>query len=113
MSSPIAPKFGTPPPESDGPPFVARPYAYPNVYELQQTSGPQRLRLAPASDHIGLLRDLTSILPGPFSILYVLTLSRRDEAKPGRYQSPQPVETVILHSFLEEYRAFLEGDGRH
>lgn len=108
----INPKFGVPL-INDDPTGGSRLFAHPNVYELQTPSGFERLALAPAADHIELLRDLAEPLKGPFGILYVLTLSRLGEAKPGRYQIPQPTDAPMLNSFLVEYQEFFEGDARH
>jgi hypothetical protein len=112
LNDEINPKFGVPSKGEDWK-STSEPYAYPNVYEVQKTTEPERVALAPASDFVGLLRELAGVLSGPFGILYVLTLSRLGEAKPGRYQSPYPMEGVVLHSFLEDYGSFFEGDARH
>jgi hypothetical protein len=49
----------------------------------------------------------------PFGVLYVLLLSRKRVAEPGRYQSPVPLDRLVMESFFETFREFFEGDGRH
>ena len=52
------------------------PYRYPNVWAVEQTTGPERLVMAPAAHHIDLLIQLIRQLPEPFAILYVLVVPR-------------------------------------
>jgi hypothetical protein len=88
------------------------PYRYANTYDLQRTTGPLRLIIAPAANHTRLLLDLASCWRGPYGILYVLLTSRTDR-RPGRYQSPDTLSRSELAAFLAEHRTFLEADGRH
>ena len=87
-------------------------HTYPNSWAKQQTTGPQRLIIAPSSNHGDLLKDLLSLLPAPFGVLYVLLVSRCDNEL-GRYQSALPCGRDELESFLEEFKEYFEGDGRH
>jgi hypothetical protein len=87
-------------------------HEYPNVWAVEKTTGPDRLVIAPASGHVHLLKALFSVLQGPFWILYVLLVSRKDNL-PGRYQCPGPVSREECESFLVQYREYFEGDGRH
>ena len=88
------------------------PFRYANVYDLQRTTGPLRLVIAPAADHTRLLLALASCWRGPYGLLYVLLVSRTDQL-PGRYESPGVLPLAELASFLAEHAAFLESDGRH
>ena len=110
-----APKFGVPPrDDAPGEPlYQPVPYAYPGLWDVEPTTGPSRMLLAPASAHVDLVLDLTRQLPGPFGVLYVLLLSRLGSSAPGRYQGPVPLDRPVMESFLERFRDFFEGDGRH
>ena len=106
------PKFGVPPPRDD-PRVEPFPYQYPGLWDMEPTTGPSRMVLAPAAGHVDLLLDLSRRLDEPFGVLYVLLLSRLGVAEPGRYQGPVPLDRAVMESFLEEFRDFFEGDGRH
>jgi hypothetical protein len=88
------------------------PFAYPNVWQQEKTTGPDRLVIAPASGQIELLRKLLGILPEPFGILYVLLVPRGD-VEPGRYQSPTPASRAEVDAVLTRFSDYLENDGRH
>jgi len=88
------------------------PFVYPNVWAKEQTSGGERLAIAPRSGYVNLLEDLTSSFEEPFQLLYVLVVPR-SEASPGRYQSEFSFDTSQLKSFLALYSDFLEQDARH
>jgi hypothetical protein len=103
-------KFGA---MADGPPREMAAFAYPNRWAIERTTGPERLVIAPAQDHVDLMLDLARELREPFGILYVLLLSRFDKASPGRYQSPTPCDRQAMGSFFQKFKAFFEGDGRH
>jgi len=99
-------KFGNPGPED-------RPHVYPNVWTDEKTSdGGSRLLIAPSTDHVGLLIQLLQPMPEPFWLLYVLIVNR-GESELGRYQSPAPQTRDGAERFLEDFRTFLEKDGRH
>lgn len=88
------------------------PFRYSDIYELQKTTGPQRLAIAPAGNQIELLLNLAQTLPEPFGILYVLLVSREGNDL-GRYQSPAPIGGKKLENFLVQFQDYLELDGRH
>src|SRR5947208_3394735 len=104
--TPIRPKFGVPPSPQDKDIFEPRPFHYPNLFDVQEIKGPQRIVLAPAARHIDLLLALLAELAEPFGILYVLLLSRLGKAEPGRYQSPQPVGRIILNNSVRDFETF-------
>ncbi len=89
------------------------PYVYPDVWQKQQTTGPERIVFAPASGQTDLIIELTRLLPEPFGILYVLLVPRTGENEPSRYQSGQPCDRNELEAFLNQFRDFFECDGRH
>jgi hypothetical protein len=82
------------------------------VYEWERTTGPARLIIAPASNHVDLLLALAQCWRGPFWVLYVLVVERGG-GQAGRYQTPEPLRFAALEAFLTEYQHFLEGDARH
>src|SRR5687767_2206433 len=88
------------------------PFAYPNIWTQQATTGPDRLVIAPASGHVALMRKLMDILPEPFGILYVL-LVPRGGGEAGRYQCPAPCSRADVDAFLTRFQEFFETDGRH
>ena len=97
-------KFGWKPEESQR-------YRYPNVWSREKTSGPERLIIAPTSDHISLMIELSKVMPEPFGVLYVLTVPRGEEA-PARYQSAEPIGRQATVQFLSRFKQFFESDGR-
>jgi hypothetical protein len=88
------------------------PHGYDNLFEVRKTTGPAQLVIAPATNHVGLMIELSRVLPEPFCILYVLTVPRSDALR-GRYQSPRRLSRSGVESFLTEYQDFFERDGRH
>ena len=89
-----------------------QPYIYPNIWEIEQTAGPQRLVIAPAAQHIDLLIELVRLLPEPFGMLYVLVVPRGHSGEPGRYQSAQPCDRDELEAFLRHFQTYFESDAR-
>ena len=87
-------------------------HQYNDIWEREKTSGPWRLVIAPATDHIEWMIALASVLPEPFNILYILQVPR-GVGEAGRYQSAEPVSREEMETFLRRFRAFLETDGRH
>jgi hypothetical protein len=87
-------------------------FTYPNVWAQEVTTGPDRLVIAPSGQYIDLLIEMLSVMEGPFGFLYVLVVPRGEKGA-GRYQSPEPLSLNEVRTFLERYRDFFEGDGRH
>ena len=87
-------------------------YEYPNEWAIEKTTGPARLIIGPARDHVNLLRDLLQVMKEPFDLLYVLVVPRSEDA-PGRYQTPFPLSREDILAFLHRFQHFLESDGRH
>ena len=88
------------------------PHHYDDSWDIEQTTGPQRLIIGPSGGGVDLLIKLTRVLPEPFGILYVLLVSRRGN-RPARYQCPYPCSRSEMESFLLEFREYFESDGRH
>ena len=88
------------------------PYRYSNCWDIEKTSGPERLVIGPESRQVELLLKLTQTLAEPFGILYVLLVSRNDH-EPARYQSPYPCDRGEMESFFRSFTDFFESDGRH
>jgi len=89
-----------------------REHRYPNLWQRECTSGPDRLVIAAYGDHIELMIELTRRMAEPFGILYVL-VTPRGAGREGRYQNPEPVSREQMEEFLREFKSFFEGDGRH
>ena len=88
------------------------PYRYGDSWDIEETTGPQRLVIGPSGGCVDLLTRLTRVLPEPFGILYVLLVSRTGN-RPGRYQCPYPCSRNEMESFLLEFSEYFETDGRH
>jgi hypothetical protein len=88
------------------------PFSYPDIWDVEETPAYERLVIAPSSNQIDLLLELTRILPEPFGILYVLIVSRANRGI-GRYQNPQPASRTEMESFLKDFQHFFENDARH
>lgn len=87
-------------------------HRYPDAWDLQRTTGPDRLVLAPAERQIDLILDLLRPLPAPFGVLHVLVVSRCGNAA-ARRQEPAPMQLRDVAGFLREFEEFFERDGRH
>jgi hypothetical protein len=88
------------------------PYQYKNIWARENTSGPERLVIVPASGYIDLLSKLSTVMSAPYFLLYVLQVPRSEVAA-GRYQNPEPISRDELISFLRQFGNLIEGDGRH
>lgn len=88
-----------------------RRYDHADTFEIESTTGPLRLKIAPSRDHLALLMELAEHLSEPFKILYVLVVSR-GQHEPGRYESGL-LSRQDVASFLSRFRDYLENDGRH
>jgi hypothetical protein len=90
------------------------PHEYGDVYFEQPCGDGRRLVIGPSANPVALLAELAGELQGnPWFVLYVLLVPRQGNREPGRYQS-RPFEShAALTSFLQSFRAFFEGDGRH
>jgi len=102
-------KFGTVRDEHD---TEVKRFSFPNLWNIEKTSGPERLVIAPEAGHVDLLIELSRTLPEPFGILYVLVVPRGGNEE-GRYQSDAPANRSVTESFLNEFRDFFENDARH
>lgn len=87
-------------------------HRYGDLWDIQPTTGPERLIAAPSSGHVSLMEALMEELPEPFGILYVLIVSRGSH-EPARYESPSPTDRKTTLAFLREYEEFFERDARH
>jgi hypothetical protein len=71
-----------------------------------------RLDIGASNDHVKLLKDLLTVLQGPFRLLYVL-VSPRSGQQDGRYEHPLEFDRDAVSRFLDRYGVALEQDGRH
>jgi hypothetical protein len=89
------------------------PFAASHAFRIEpEGHGPARIMAAPDRDQIGLLIELSRLLPAPFHVVYV-ALATRGLRPSGRYQSQRPLARQALESFLARHRELLERDGRH
>ena len=87
-------------------------HVYPDIWEREQTTGPDRLVIAPSANHTHYLSQLAELWSSDFWILYVLLVSRGDN-ETGRYESPVALSFDELRSFLDEFAVYFNTDGRH
>jgi hypothetical protein len=90
---------------------VEQPFEYGNVFSREVVRGVSRLRIALDDAHGRCLWALTSLLIGPFQLLYVLHTTRTDAAL-GRYESPV-LNVEAVEAFLDRFARFLSEDSRH
>ena len=107
MSTESLPKLGA------GPWHLRMPVRYPNVYSVEQTTGPQRLIIGPSARHVEVLLSLAESWRRDYYLLYILLVPRLGKREPGRYQSPGPLSFEQVATFCRHFAPFLEGDGRH
>jgi hypothetical protein len=86
-------------------------FRYSNTFQVERTTGPDRLRIGVGEAPLSLLWKLAFSQPPPFYVLYVLHTSRCGSPL-GRYQSPS-VEFEAVNDFLAEFCEFLTDDSRH
>jgi hypothetical protein len=81
-----------------------------NTFRREQTTGPERLVLAPAPSAVPVVRAMAAALDEPVYLLFVLRVSRRGR-EPGRYQSDLLTHEQ-LGEFLDEFGEFFDRDPR-
>lgn len=86
-------------------------FRYSNTFQIERTTGPDRLRIGAEDGHISWLFRLAVPLSPPFFLLYVLHTSRCGNEL-GRYQSPE-IQFSEVDAFMTEFCEFLTDDGRH
>ncbi|MHC4542198.1 MAG: hypothetical protein ACYTEK_15155 [Planctomycetota bacterium] len=91
---------------------VRRQYRYGNLFRKEVHTDWSRVTIAPKEKQISLMLEIAKDWGGPYGILYVLKLSRRDH-KTARYQSPEPCSFDELKRFADTFEDYFEGDGRH
>ena len=67
-----------------------------DLWEVEATTGPSRIVIAPSRNHVDLLLELSSSWKGLRTILYILLTSRCDN-KLGRYESPAITQAQLSH----------------
>jgi hypothetical protein len=76
------------------------PFRYPNCFNTEKTTGPDRLCMGVDDAQISWLWKLALSLPAPYYVLYILHTSWC-ENQPGRYQSPA-IDFQVLNGFMAE-----------
>lgn len=89
------------------------PVRYPNVYAVEQTTGPERLIVGPVGNHVEVLLSMAELWQREYYLLYVLLVPRLGKRAPGRYQSPCPLSFEQVSTFCRRFSSFLQGDARH
>ena len=90
---------------------VITPFRYSSRFQIEKTTGPDRLRIGLDEAQISLLWKLALTLATPYFVLYVLHTSRCGNQL-GRYQSPA-LDFQALNGFMAEFTEFLTNDARH
>jgi hypothetical protein len=88
------------------------PYEYPDVWAIENTTGPDRLVIATKSHYVRLLLELARFMDAPYGVLYVLTVPRGG-GEAGRYQHPSRLSFDELELFLYTHQELLEQDARN
>jgi len=86
-------------------------FVYPHTFAFENPHGRPRIAIAPRSNQVQMLMELSESIREPFDLLYVLVVPR-GEAETGRYQSSYTFTHVQLREFLSSFSNFLENDGR-
>ena len=88
-------------------------HAYRNAAErIRYRDGTECLLVTSEGSLTDLMKELGRCLPGDWYFLYVLLITHTED-QPGRYQSP-PIECYDgVSALLDQYKPFLDGDGRH
>ena len=87
-------------------------YRHGNVFTPEVHSDWSRVTIAPKEKHISVMLEIAKDWGGPYGILYVLKVPRRDH-KAARYQSPEPCSFDALKHFADTFEEYFEQDGRH
>jgi len=75
------------------------PFCYPDVYAVEETTGPQRLVVGPAGDHVEVLLSLAEVWQQDYYLLYVLEHADRDlVAFSHRQRTLQLLDVHRLHT---------------
>lgn len=90
---------------------VEIPHVWGNLYEKQQTTGPQRLCIAAAGGFADLMLRMVMLTGGPCKLLYILHTARWG-SETLRYESPA-LDLQQVTEFFEQFSEYLENDGRH
>ncbi len=83
-------------------------FDYGKLYQNSESS----IKISSNKNQVELLSKLLDNLNPPFYILYVLVVSRTNK-KQRRYQSPLFKSKAEIIEFLENYKVYIETDGRH
>jgi len=87
-------------------------YRHTNLFRKEIRSDWSRITIAPKEKHVALMLEIMKNWPGPYGILYVLKVPRRDH-QAARYQSPEPCSYEELEHFACTFQEYFEGDARH
>lgn len=91
---------------------VKRRYRYGNLFMREVYADWSRVAIAPREKQVSLMLEIAKEWAGPYGILYVLKLSRRNH-ETARYQAPEPCSFDDLKRFAETFEDYFEKDGRH
>lgn len=85
---------------------------YGEIFEIETTDSYRRIKVAADNNQVDLMLKLCSNLTPPYFVLYVLVISRIKN-EPGRYQSKQIESLNEVEIFLNEFKDYIQTDGRH
>lgn len=91
---------------------VKRRYHYGNLFRHEVYADWSRVTIVPREKQVSLMLEIAKDWAGPYGILYVLKVSRRNH-KAARYQSLEPCSFDQLKRFADTFEDYFEGDGRH
>ncbi len=87
-------------------------FSYGNIFQVEKTTGPDRLIIAPDKHQVDILLSLAQLWNRDYFLLYVLLVSRLGHFA-GRYESAILLTFKETEHFCTTFKAFLETDGRH
>ncbi|MGO4449631.1 hypothetical protein AB4Y96_11935 [Phyllobacterium sp. TAF24] len=88
-------------------------FSYSNIFQIEKTTGPDRLVIAPNENQIDILLLLAGLWDEGYFLLYILLVPRLSKREQGRYQSSGPLSFKEAEDFCTAFKPFLETDGRH
>ncbi len=87
------------------------PMTYKDCFVKQSISGVNRILMANQGSSIDLLNHLLVFYPEPYRLAYLL-VTPPEGFQPMKYEV-EGLSATQVKQFLNQYRAFLEGDARH
>lgn len=99
-------RFGTPEPKMQR-------FSYGKLFACEQRRDIPLLCITADRDQVDLLKSLIEDMHESLGLLYLLLVPRADASQEGRYQSAAVFTKAEISAFLDQFKYFLESDGRH